>query len=92
MKEEHIPTARELPQREVIEPCAKRRDLQDGETGDVLRMEARDRPRHARAPVVTDDRSAARAEVAYETRHVINKPVEFIVRNALRFVAQIVAA
>src|SRR5205085_10384734 len=54
----------------------------------VLRHSPRDR----RAPVVPDHCRLARAEVTYESGHVVNETADAVVLYTLRLVAQIVSA
>src|SRR5205807_2054481 len=46
----------------------------------------------SRSPVVPDHGGLARAEMSYQTSHVVNQSAHAVVLDALRLVAQVVAA
>src|SRR5438067_2026963 len=65
---------------------------QRGEFPDVVGVVLRDGPSDGSAPVVPDHRGLARAEVTYESGHVVNEAADSVVLDARRLVAQVVAA
>src|SRR5205085_11643341 len=92
LEEEHVPASQKLAKRQVLRPNGERRHLQRGELPDVVGVMLRDGPSYRRAPVVPDHRRLARAEVTYESGHVVNETADAVVLYTLRLVAQIVSA
>ena len=68
------------------------RDVEDGEFFQPFGELNGNRPRHRRAPVVTDQPRLLDAEMVEQADHVAGEHVHIVGRDAPRFIGQVVAA